>query len=79
MNGVMNGTVKLDTTDPSCWYIDFDGPCGTMSFRGVILVMDPTSKNPGIIIENPFGLRGLKESIALIEAERAKHGVTTLV
>lgn len=80
MKGEMNGKAILKSgmnpNDP--WTIDFEAACG-FYFKNVLTVDKPLSKNPCIESPRPFGLRGLKEAIALIEAERAKHGLTTLV
>lgn len=61
------------------WEVDTVGNCGLMFFPKVITVFEPKSKNPGIAINGEaMGLRGLKKAIALVEAERAKIGLTTL-
>ena len=60
------------------WEVDSVGNCGEMFFRNVITVVEPTSKNPGIIIQKPMGLRGVKKAVVLIEEFRAKYGLTTL-
>lgn len=79
MKGEMNGKAFLKGTINSAgpWTIDFEAACG-FYFRNIMTVNKPLSQNPGIEIPRPFGLRGLKQAFALIEAERAKHGLTTL-
>lgn len=62
------------------WEIDVLGNCGIEYFPRVITVLEPKSKNPGIAINGTaMGLRGIKKAIALVEEERAKIGLTTLV
>lgn len=72
--------VKGNVGNPEeIWWIDVVGNCGEMTFPRAIVVLEPTSVNPGIAITGTaMGLRGLKKAIALVEAERAKLGLTTL-
>jgi hypothetical protein len=60
------------------WEIDAVGNCGEVAFPRVVVVQEPMTLNPGILIERPLGLRAVKQTIALIEAERAKYGLSTL-
>lgn len=80
MKGEMNSKaiLKGTTTPAGPWTIDFEAACG-FYFKNVMIVKEPLSQNPGIEVPRAFGLRGMKQAIALIEAERTKHGVTTLV
>ena len=60
------------------WHIDAVGNCGAMWFDSVVVVYEPLSVNPGLKTKGTTGLRGLKKSIRLIEAERKRLGLTTL-
>ena len=63
---------------PDYWELDFTGNCGNMAFESVIKVVEARSKNPGILVDKPFGLRGMKHAIQAIEQARAKYGLTTM-
>jgi hypothetical protein len=60
------------------WAIDGLGNCGNYFFKDCILIVEPLSTNPGILIQKPFGLRGLKEALELIEIERQHRGIITV-
>lgn len=68
----------LRQTRPTFWELDYVGSCGDMLFKSVVTVIEPLSKNPGIQVEKPFGLRGMKHAIAEIERVRATYGLTTM-
>lgn len=70
--------MTLRQVRPDYWEVDGLGDCGLFAFSGVVKVVDARSKNPGILVDKPFGLRGIKQAIALVEEERAKIGLTTL-
>lgn len=63
---------------PDYWELDFVGNCGNLEFKNVISVHDARAKNPGILVDKPFGLRGMKHALKAIEETRAKYGLTTL-
>jgi hypothetical protein len=60
------------------WEIDGMGSCGMFAFENVVTILEPLSKNPGIQCTQPFGLRGMKQAISMLEKERATLGMTTL-
>jgi len=70
--------MRLREVRPDYWELDFVGNCGDMDFSAVVKVVDARSKNPGILVDKPFGLRGIKRAIAEVERIRAKYGLTTL-
>ena len=63
---------------PDYWELDFVGNCGDLMFESVITVHDARSINPGILVDKPFGLRGMKQALRIIEETRAKYSLTTL-
>lgn len=71
---------KINQDNEEAWWeIDVVGNCGEQMFPRAIIVLEPKSVNPGIAITGKaMGLWGIKKAIALIEAERAKIGLTTL-
>jgi hypothetical protein len=75
----MNANVMtLREVRPDYWELDFVGACGNMMFESVIKVVDARSRNPGILVDKPFGLRGMKHALVEIERVRATYGLTTM-
>ena len=61
------------------WVLDTQGRCQEgYVFLDVVKVREPLSINPGIEINLTLGLRAVKQALTMIEAERAKIGLTTL-
>jgi hypothetical protein len=70
--------IRVREVRPDYWELDFVGSCGNMDFSSVVKVVDARSKNPGILVDKPFGLRGMKRAIAEVERIRANYGLTTM-
>lgn len=71
--------IRLREVRPDYWELDFVGSCGNMDFPAVVKVIDAQSRNPGIRVDLPFGLRGMKRALAEIERVRKeKYSLTTM-
>ena len=63
-------------TSRESWALDDVAACGRV-WTNVVIVLEPLSANPLIDIRGPFGLRGVKKAVKLVETERKKLGLVT--